>query len=131
MRRPLQALVTGVAQGILAHERAFQQIADAHDGTRASGTPGYGASADYVASKLVNAGYEVSRQVFQYDQFVETADPVLEQTSPQPTTYTPGEDFLTMTYSGAGDVTAHRAARHPLRSSAQAGRPGQPPAPAD
>jgi hypothetical protein len=38
--------------GILQHERAFQRIANNNDGTRASGTPGYDASADYVVKKL-------------------------------------------------------------------------------
>ena len=31
--------------GILAHERVLQRIANQNDGTRASGTPGYDASA--------------------------------------------------------------------------------------
>jgi hypothetical protein len=31
--------------GILAHERVFQRIANQNGGTRASGTPGYDASA--------------------------------------------------------------------------------------
>ena len=44
--------------GILEHEEAFQAIADANGDTRASGTPGYDASADYVAGKLEGAGYE-------------------------------------------------------------------------
>lgn len=43
--------------GILEHERAFQAIADENDDTRASGTPGYTASADYVADLLQDAGY--------------------------------------------------------------------------
>src|SRR5688500_154170 len=42
--------------GILQHERAFQRIANNNDGTRASGTPGYDASADYVVQKLRKAG---------------------------------------------------------------------------
>ena len=35
--------------GILSHERVFQRIANQNGGTRASGTAGYDASADYVA----------------------------------------------------------------------------------
>ena len=38
--------------GILAHEQAFQAIADANGGTRAAGTPGYEASGDYVEDLL-------------------------------------------------------------------------------
>ena len=37
--------------GILQHERAFQRIANQNGGTRASGTPGYDASAKYVAAR--------------------------------------------------------------------------------
>src|SRR5829696_9908055 len=45
--------------GILSHERVFQRIANQNGGTRASGTPGYDASADYVAGRLRAAGYTV------------------------------------------------------------------------
>ena len=38
--------------GILSHERVLQRIANNNGGTRASGTPGYQASVDYVAGKL-------------------------------------------------------------------------------
>src|SRR3712207_5378934 len=45
---------------ILGRERRFQQIAnDAEEGTRASGTPGYDASARCVAQLARGAGYEV------------------------------------------------------------------------
>ncbi len=46
--------------GVLAHERALQQIANLNGGTRASGTPGYDASAAYVAERLRRAGYRVA-----------------------------------------------------------------------
>ena len=46
--------------GILQHERAFQRIANDNDGTRASGTSGYDASADYVVRKLRQASARVS-----------------------------------------------------------------------
>ena len=38
------------------HLRALQRIADRNHGTRAAGTPGYAASADYVAARLEDAG---------------------------------------------------------------------------
>ena len=101
---PLREAVS--ADNILQHLEAFQAIADANDGTRASGTPGYDESADYVAELLSGAGYEVTRQEFDYEQFLETATPVLDLTEPDQPAYTPGQDFATMEYSGAGDVTA-------------------------
>ena len=52
--------------GILGHERALQRIANQNGGTRASGTPGYKASVDYVAQTLRKAGYTVKKQVFDF-----------------------------------------------------------------
>ncbi len=40
-----QAVTVG---GIMTHQRVLQRIANNNDGTRAAGTPGYAASADYV-----------------------------------------------------------------------------------
>jgi hypothetical protein len=93
--------------GITEHLTALQGIANANGGTRASGTPGYTASVNYVVQKATAAGYSVSVQDFQFAYFAETAAPVLNRTVPLPqVTYTPGPDFATMTYSGSGDVTA-------------------------
>jgi hypothetical protein len=92
--------------GILEHEREFQAIADANMGTRASGTPGYTASADYVAGQLEGAGYDVTRQEFDYELFVENSDPVLDPTAPDLPAYIPDEDFATRDYSGSDNVGA-------------------------
>jgi Zn-dependent M28 family amino/carboxypeptidase len=87
--------------GILAHERAFQRIANENGGTRASGTPGYAASAEYVKGVLTRAGYQVSEQEFTFPFFRDVAPPELTQVAPTPTTYT----TATFQYSGSGDVT--------------------------
>jgi Zn-dependent M28 family amino/carboxypeptidase len=92
--------------GIVEHLQAFQAIADAHDGTRASGTPGYQASVDYVVEKLTAAGYSPTVQEFDFPFFQELSEPVLEPTSPGGVPYETPADFSTMTYSGSGDVTA-------------------------
>src|SRR5262249_11858381 len=52
--------------GILRHERVLQSIANANGGTRVSGTNGFEASADYVKRQLVQAGYKVSEQTFEF-----------------------------------------------------------------
>jgi Zn-dependent M28 family amino/carboxypeptidase len=87
--------------GILSHERVFQRIANQNGGTRASGLPGYAASAAYVKQVLRQAGYKVKEQTFDFPFFQETAPATLSQVSPTPTTYETG----TFTYSGSGDVT--------------------------
>ena len=68
--------------GVRSHQAALQAIADANGGTRASGTPGYDASVDYVAQKLEQAGYTVQRQDFDYECFVIDSAPVVDPTSP-------------------------------------------------
>lgn len=80
------------------HLEAFQAIADHNGGTRASGTPGYDASVDYVAGLLTDAGFEVERQQFTYEVFTE------EHASLTIDGATPDSDL--MEYSGAGTVTA-------------------------
>jgi Zn-dependent M28 family amino/carboxypeptidase len=87
--------------GIMAHERVFQRIANRNGGTRASGTPGYEASAAYVRQVLEQAGYQVSEQAFTFPFYQELEPAELEQVSPTPTTYTTG----TYAFSGSGEVT--------------------------
>lgn len=48
------------------HLVAMQRIADQNDGHRASGTPGYTASVEYVAGKLRDAGFNVETPEFSY-----------------------------------------------------------------
>lgn len=90
--------------GIVEHLEAFQAIADANGGTRASGTPGYDASAAYVADRLEAAGYSVTVQDFIFDFFEELVPAEFERISPDPRVFTDAE-FATMEFSGSGDVT--------------------------
>ncbi|MFP3915769.1 MAG: M28 family peptidase [Actinomycetota bacterium] len=91
--------------GVREHQAALQAIADANGGIRASGTPGYDASVDYVVERMTAAGYDVTVDTFDFGFFQETEDPVFEQVSPDPTTYVDQADFATMTFSGSGNVT--------------------------
>ncbi len=92
--------------GIREHQRALQSIADANNGTRASGTSGYQASADYVRDRLVAAGYQVVMQPFQFPFFAETAPAVLQRADSNARAYSPGTEVRTMGFSTSGDVTA-------------------------
>ena len=53
-------------EGVREHQAAFQAIADANGGVRASGTPGYDASVDYVVERMEAAGYNVTIQEFPF-----------------------------------------------------------------
>jgi Zn-dependent M28 family amino/carboxypeptidase len=87
--------------GILGHERALQRIANQNGGTRASGTPGFAASAAYVKGRLAAAGYNVTEQEFTFPFFRDLSDPALEQVSPTDKGY----ETATFQFSGSGDIT--------------------------
>ena len=93
----LQECVT--VEGVRAHQQAFQAIADANGGIRAAGTPGYEASVQYVVDTATAAGYNVSKNAF---QFVFVALPTLQQIAPSPGTYETGA----FTGTGYGTVIA-------------------------
>ncbi len=84
------------ADDVFVHLNALQDIADANGGTRASGTPGYDQSADYVAGLMEDAGYTVTRQVFDFTLFEEVSSSLTAD----------GVDVETQTfsYSGSGAV---------------------------
>ncbi len=86
----LQDAVT--VEGVRQHQAALQEIADANGGTRASGTPGYDASAAYVAEQAEAAGYAVTIQPFVFPFFEELSPAEFEQIAPNPEVYGP-DDF--------------------------------------
>jgi Zn-dependent M28 family amino/carboxypeptidase len=102
--KELRTAVT--VDAVRTHQAKFQEFANQSDGTREASTPGYTASADYVASQMAAAGYQVTRQPFPYNFYEELAPPTLTGTSPGfPFTYTNGENISTMDYSGSGTAT--------------------------
>jgi Zn-dependent M28 family amino/carboxypeptidase len=105
--RPAELIEDAVTRdGLRAHLKALQRIADEHDGTRASGTPGYDASVEYVVAELREAGYKPQVHRFRYTDSRELEPPELTRTSPEAVTYAEGEDFIAFRYSGGGDVAA-------------------------
>ena len=89
--------------GVRAHQAALQSIADANNGTRVSGSPGYDQSVAYVKERLGAAGWKVTQQDFQFQTFVSLAPSILEQVAPPPAG--PVANTI-LSYSGSGDVTA-------------------------
>ncbi|MFI5914140.1 M28 family metallopeptidase [Dactylosporangium sp. NPDC051541] len=108
----LERLVT--VEGITAHQRALQRIADRNGGTRATRTPGYTASAAYVKATLEKAGYRAHYEMFNMPEWRETAAPVLRQTAPAAKSYTAGSaadddspsvDFIAFEHSPTTSLT--------------------------
>ncbi len=101
--KKLRRAVTPEAIG--KHLEALQKIADANGGTRASGTPGFEQSRDYVVKTLRKAGYRPTIQEFDFPFFRELTPASLAQVAPDAVTYASPADFSNMTYSGPGDLT--------------------------
>jgi aminopeptidase S len=76
--RPLVERVSG--QGALQHMAALQRIADANGGNRATPSPGYDASVDYVARVLRTAGYAVTTPTYPISDDGPRARDVVAQT---------------------------------------------------
>ncbi len=95
---------------VIKHLQALQDIAEANDGNRAAGQPGYKKSVSYVAKALKGYGWSVKRERFAFDAFFEDKPSVFERTSPNPRVFTEDTEFSTMEFSGSGDVTAELVA---------------------
>ncbi len=93
------------SDSVMPHLTTFQAIATANGDTRASGTTGYDQSADYVQTQMESYGYTVTTQEFEFDYYQYNSSS-FEQVLPDPTVYVYEEDYLDMTYSGSGAVTA-------------------------
>jgi Zn-dependent M28 family amino/carboxypeptidase len=93
-------------EGLHTHLAALQRIADENGGTRASGTPGYDASVEYVTEQLRHAGYEPQLQRVRYTDSHALAPPELARVSPDPLPYRYPDDFVSLRYSGSGEVEA-------------------------
>src|SRR6476646_2908043 len=93
-------LIPCIQQGDLwRHMQKFQAIANANpspaDGhpSRNSGEPGYKASADYVASVMTAAGYDVTLQKYPITYYAFTAIPSFAETSPAAHTYALNDEW--------------------------------------
>jgi Peptidase family M28/PA domain len=91
------------------HMKAFQEIADQNPGpdghaSRNSGEPGYKASADYVASKMEQAGYDVTLQKYKFLYYAFTGIPSFSEVSPTPRTYTLNVDWGPGQSTGTADA---------------------------
>ena len=102
-QKKLQECVT--VEGVREHQAAFQAIADANNGIRTSGTPGYDASVDYVVERMEAAGYNVTVQPFQFNAFIQLGPSTLAQTAPGSAVYVEDTDYNLMSQTAPGDVT--------------------------
>src|SRR2546423_7010997 len=80
------------------HMQKFQAIANANPGpdghpSRNSGEPGYKASADYVASVMTAAGYNVTLQPYTFTYYAYRGIPSFSEVSPTAHAYTLNDEW--------------------------------------
>jgi Zn-dependent M28 family amino/carboxypeptidase len=90
--------------GVLEHLEAFQGIADANGGNRASTTPGYTASVDYVRDTLEASGYQVEVTDFTYDEVSYAGS--FQQLTPTPATFTLDTDYVAVDGTASATTSA-------------------------
>ncbi len=89
--------------GVRTHQARLRDIAAANGGTRVAGTKGFDDSAAYAEKVFKDAGYNVTRQSFQFQSFIELPGSRLTQVAPTPTAAIQAN---LLSYSGSGSVTA-------------------------
>ena len=89
--------------GVRTHQAKLRDIALANGGTRVAGTKGFDESADYAEKVFKDAGYNVTRQVFPFQSFIELPGSSIKQVSP---TSTIAIETKAIGYSGSGQITA-------------------------
>jgi Zn-dependent M28 family amino/carboxypeptidase len=97
-------------QSALEHMTELQKIADSNNNTRAAGTVGHELSANYVAQRLLAAGYQVQLVPFDFVKFKKIGAAYFEMQAPDKVTYVEDKDFKVMTYSPSGNISAYMTA---------------------
>jgi hypothetical protein len=114
------------APSLRDHLAALQRIASAHGGTRAAGTPGDTATAEYLQERLRAAGLRVRTQRVTFPFTAERTPPQVTRVDGPDRRLRPNRDVRTQLYSGPADVEARvRAIQvRPGRTTASGCRPG-------
>lgn len=98
------------SEGMRAHLVALDRIAREHGGTRATGSAGNSATADYIAGVLEDAGYAVTTDSLDVPVYVDPGGNELTVLGPGGRAFEDGRDFRALVYAAAGHVEAPVAA---------------------
>lgn len=93
------------ASEVMTHLKELQKISGENDSNRSSSAPGHELSANYIAQKLLLAGYEVAFSPYTFEQYEQVGAATLSQLAPNPVNYIEQEQFSIMPYSASGDIS--------------------------
>ena len=94
------------AEGMHSHLVTLDRIAREHGGTRATGSAGDTATADYVAGVLEDAGYTVVTDALDVPVYVDPGGSELAVLGRDGRAFEDGRDFRALIYAAAGVVEA-------------------------
>lgn len=97
----LDELVRG--ENVIKHLQELDRIAEEHNKSRASGTPGFESSLKYIKS-LLDSRYILQEQKFIFRYFKELEDMEMKMVMPEKKQYEYNEDFSIAKYSGSGQL---------------------------
>lgn len=86
------------ARDIITHLKSLQAVAEKAEGNRAAGSLGHELSANFIAQKLLAAGYAVKLEPFDFMKF----EKISAKFQKSGVTLEEGKDFNLMSYSGSG-----------------------------
>lgn len=92
---------------VMAHLQELQKIADLNDGNRSSSSTGHELSANYIAQKLLAAGYDVKMVPYSYTSYKQIGQAQMEQVAPAMISYEEEKEFMIMPYSSSSRVSAN------------------------
>lgn len=95
-------LLNSGGEGAFEHLEAIHQIALENKGHRAAGSSGHIMSANYIAQKLLMAGYKVDLIPFEFTKYDQVSEGLF---SVDTKTYVDKKDFNVMTFSPSGIVS--------------------------
>lgn len=90
---------------VLEHLKTLQKIADSNSGNRSAGSSGHELSGNFIAQKLLAAGYNVELSPFTFKKFSKVSVR-FAQAAPVQESYDEEKDFNLMTYSGSGSLSS-------------------------
>lgn len=89
------------AKDVITHLKSLQAVAEKAEGNRAAGSLGHELSANFIAQKLLAAGYAVKLEPFDFMKFEKLSAKFQKGGE----TLEEGKDFNLMSYSGSGVAT--------------------------
>ena len=105
----MQTLLSGSniinIDNVYSHLKKLQEISDQNSGNRASSLPGHELSANYIAQKLLAAGYDVKFSPYTYTKYEKTGPAILRNLTNENEVYEEETHFQVMPYSPSGSIS--------------------------